>query len=183
MPRDTTAQMGEVQAVPAYKHTCVRVCACHSAPPPPSGFEHPPQQQQRASRPLFPLGGGTPSMQLLFHVCVAARHWPTAIHRRHQATRPWPLTRFHGRFLPSMNCVWHIGCIGSLHTALWSAPLSAASQPNSSTALQSAVVRAQPLPTSTTSTTTAAGAEAALPLVGGACRCCCVVLCYRSSRC
>ena len=38
-------------------------------------------------------------MQLLPHLCVAASRWPTAIHRRHQATRPWPLTRFHGRTL------------------------------------------------------------------------------------
>ena len=65
-------------------------------------------------------------MQLLSHLCVAAIQWPTAIHRRHQATRPWPLTRFHGRFLPSMKCVWHIGCTGPRHTALCCAPLSAA---------------------------------------------------------
>ena len=49
-------------------------------------------------------------MRLLSHLCVAAG--------------PWPLTRFHGRFLPSMNCVWHIGCMGSLHTSLCCAPLS-----------------------------------------------------------
>ena len=38
-------------------------------------------------------------MQLLSHLCVAASHWPTAIHGRHQATRPCPLTRFHERTL------------------------------------------------------------------------------------
>ena len=62
-------------------------------------------------------------MHLLSHLFVAASHWPTAIHRRHQATRPWTLTRFHGRFLPSMKCLWHIGCMGSLHTAFCCAPL------------------------------------------------------------
>ena len=154
MPRDTTAQMGEVQAVPAYKHTCVRVCACHSAPPPPSGFEHPPQQQQRASRPLFPLGGGTPSMQLLFHVCVAARHWPTAIHRRHQATRPWPLTRFHGRFLPSIK----VRVAHRLHGPTSHRFVQCASE---CAAQQSAVVHAPP-PAPTT-TTPAADADADEP--------------------
>ena len=39
-------------------------------------------------------------MQDLPHLCAAARHWPTVIHRRHQATRHWPLTRFHGHTLP-----------------------------------------------------------------------------------
>ena len=38
-------------------------------------------------------------MQLLFHLCVAASHWPIGMHRRHQATRPCPLTRFHERTL------------------------------------------------------------------------------------
>ena len=49
-------------------------------------------------------------MQLLSHLCVAASHWPIGIHRRHQATRPWPLTRIHGRTLSSMKCLWHIVC-------------------------------------------------------------------------
>ena len=57
-------------------------------------------------------------MQLLSHLCVAASHWPTAIHCRHQATRHWPLTRFRGHFLSSMKCLWHIGCMGSHHTAV-----------------------------------------------------------------
>ena len=64
-------------------------------------------------------------MQDLPHLCAAARHWPTVIHRRHQATRPWTLTRFHGRFLSSIKCVWHIGCTGPRHTALCCAPLCA----------------------------------------------------------
>ena len=62
-------------------------------------------------------------MQHLPHLRVAASHWPTAMHRRYQATRPWPLTRFHERFLSSMYCVWHIGCTDPRHIALCSAPL------------------------------------------------------------
>ena len=61
-------------------------------------------------------------MQLLSHLCVAAIQWPTAIHRRHQATRPWPLTRCCGHTLASSKCVLH----GPRHTALCCAPLSAA---------------------------------------------------------
>ena len=38
-------------------------------------------------------------MQHLPHLCVAASHWPTAIHRRHQATWHRTLTRFHGHTL------------------------------------------------------------------------------------
>ena len=38
-------------------------------------------------------------MRLLSHLCVAASHWPIGIHRRHQATRPWPLTRCCGHTL------------------------------------------------------------------------------------
>ena len=65
-------------------------------------------------------------MRLLSHLCVAASHWPIGIHRRHQATRLWPLTRIHGRTLSSMKCLWHIGCTGPRHPALCCAPLSAA---------------------------------------------------------
>ena len=62
-------------------------------------------------------------MQHLPHLCVAASRWATGIHRRHQATRRCPLTRFHGRTLSSMKCLWHIGCKSPRHIALCSAPL------------------------------------------------------------
>ena len=61
-------------------------------------------------------------MRLLSHLCVAAGPWPAAIHRRHQATRHWTLTRFHGRTLPSTKCVWHIGCTAHF-TLLCAVPL------------------------------------------------------------
>ena len=98
MPCDTT-QMSADQPVPAHNHACVCVCVSMPLSSPTPTWLQAPTTAAETSRPRCPLGGGTPSMQLLSHLCVAASHWPTAIHGRHQATRPWPLTRFHGRTL------------------------------------------------------------------------------------
>ena len=74
---------------------------CMSMPlsSPTSTWLQAPTTAAETSRPRCTLGGGTPTMQLLSHLCVAAIQWPTAIHRRHQATRPWPLTRCCGHTL------------------------------------------------------------------------------------
>ena len=108
------------------------------------------------SRPRCPLGGGTPSMQLLSHLCVAASHWPTAIHGRHQATRPWPLTRFHGRTLSFFH---EVRVAHRLHGPTSHCFMLCASE--CCTAQQAAVVHVPPpppppppSPTSPTSTTT-----------------------------
>ena len=123
MPRDTTAHVRGGQAVPAHKHACV--CVSQPLSSPTSTWIRAATTAAETSRPRCSLGGGTPSMQLLSHLCVAAIQWPIGMHRRHQATRHWTLARFRGHTLPSMKCVWHIGCTDPRHTALCSAPLSA----------------------------------------------------------
>ena len=120
MPRDTTAHVRGGQAVPAHKHACV--CVSQPLSSPTSTWIRAATTAAETSRPRCSLGGGTPSMQLLSHLCAAVSRWPTAIHGRHQATRPWPLTRCCGHTLSSSKCVLH----GPRHTALCSAPLSAA---------------------------------------------------------
>ena len=126
MPRDTTAHVRGGQAVPAHKHACV--CVSQPLSSPTSTWIRAATTAAETSRPRCSLGGGTPSMQLLSHLCVAAIQWPIGMHRRHQATRHWTLARFRGHTLPSMKCLWHIGCTDPRHTALCCAPLSAAQQ-------------------------------------------------------
>ena len=116
-------------------------------------------------------------MQLLSHLCVAAIQWPIGMHRRYQATRPWPLTRFHERFLSSMYCVWHIGCTDPRHIALCSAPLRVLhrrlpwpTHHHHHQVQQQQQVRLNPL----------LACVAALPPVAGDC-CCCVALCCTAS--
>ena len=120
MPRDTTAHVRGGQAVPAHKHACV--CVSQPLSSPTSTWIRAATTAAETSRPRCSLGGGTPSMQLLSHLCVAAIQWPIGMHRRHQATRHWTLARFRGHTLPSMNCVWHIGCTGHV-TLLCAVPL------------------------------------------------------------
>ena len=91
-------------------------------------------------------------MQLLSHLCVAASHWPTAIHGRHQATRPWPLTRFHGRTLSFFH---EVRVAHRLHGPTSHCFMLCASE--CCTAQQAAVVHVPPPPPpppSPTSTTT-----------------------------
>ena len=151
MPRYTT-QMGRAQAVPAF--TSIHACVCQATQFPASTWLRAASTAAaETSRPRCPLGGGTPTMQLLSHLCVAASHWPTAIHCRHQATRHWPLTRFHGHTLPFFHEVrvehWLQG--PTSHCFVLCASVRAAQQ--------AAVVHAAPPPTRSLRAATADEAE------------------------
>ena len=98
MSRDTTAHVRGAQAVPTHKHSCVCVSQPLSSPTS-TWLPAATAAAAETSRPRCPLGGGALRMRLLSHLCVAAIQWPIGMHRRHQATRPCPLTRFHERTL------------------------------------------------------------------------------------
>ena len=110
----------------ACSQPCTCVCVSMPLSSSTSTWLQAPTTAAETSRPRCPLGGGTPSMQHLPHLCVAASHWPIGMQRRHQATRHWTLTRFHGRTLS----FFHESACGTLAawvhlTALCCAPLIA----------------------------------------------------------
>ena len=177
MSCDTT-QMGADQAVPAHKHACVcasmplssltsiwiRACSSSSRDKQTSlPFR---RRHTLNAAPLPLVCGGDPMA-----------HWHASQAPSHEALAPHTLSWTHP-FLPSTKCVWRIGCKDPLHTALWSAPLSAALHSRLPWSMchhhhaqqQQQQMRMSPLLARAT----------ALPPVGGDC-CCCVVLCCTAS--
>ena len=107
MPRDTTAHVRGGQAVPAHKHTCM--CVSMPLNSPTSIWIRACSSSSRDQQTSLPFRRrcieDAPPLPLVCGGGALAPH-----------TLPWALS--------SMNCVWHIGCMGSLHTSLCCAPLS-----------------------------------------------------------
>ena len=102
-----TAQMGADQAVPADKQSLV--CASMPLSSPTSIWIRACSSSSRDQQTSLPFRRrcieDAPPLPLVCGGGALAPH-----------TLPWALS--------SMNCVWHIGCMGSLHTSLCCAPLS-----------------------------------------------------------
>ena len=128
MPRDTTAHVRGGQAVPAHKQSLVCVCVCEPA----TQLLH----LHLASSTHNSSSRGLADLAALWEAHPQCRTSPTCVQRRGtgpllsivgtKRRGPGPSHASMGAFfLPSVKCLWHIGCKGPRHTALCCAPLCA----------------------------------------------------------